>query len=129
VHPATKSVTQAMSKTKVLFATEDSDLLVSLLIYLREEAEFDIAGTARDPASLVALMTSTHPDVVLVDEALFDGGVAVIVEPLRQLEPRPWLVVMAAEENERPAQVAADVVILKFASPGMLLESLKQVTG
>ena len=118
-----------MSKTKVLFATEDSDLLVSLLIYLREEAEFDIAGTARDPASLVALMTSTHPDVVLVDEALFDGGVAAIVEPLRQLEPRPWLVVMAAEENERPAQVAADVVILKFASPGMLLESLKQVTG
>jgi len=118
-----------MNETTLLVAVQDRDLLISLLIFLREAAEFDIAGTARDPASLVALMTSTHPDVVLVDEALFDGGVAAIVEPLRQLEPRPWLVVMAAEENERPAQVAADVVILKFASPGMLLESLKQVTG
>ena len=118
-----------MSKTKVLFATEDNDLLISLLIFLREAADIDIAGTARDPASLVALMASTHPDVVLVDEALFDEDVAAIVKLLRQLDPRPRLVVLAAEENERPAQVAADAVILKFASPGMLLESLKQVTA
>ena len=90
-----------MNETTLLVAVQDRDLLISLLIFLREVAEFDIAGTARDPASLVALMTSTHPDVVLVDEALFDGGVAAIIEPLRCLDPRPRLVVMAAEENHR----------------------------
>lgn len=112
---------------KILVATEDRDLLVSLLIFLREAAGIHVVGAAIDWESTAALVQSTHPDVVLLDETLWSGGSTGLADLLHGLDPQPSLIVLAAEIDEISEAAAVDAVALKHVSPESLLDSIKRV--
>lgn len=116
-----------MSQIRLLVATPDRDLLVSLLIFLREAAELSVVGTASDFASFMALTRSTRADVLLIDESLMAAESNAIVAMLEQVVPRPSLVLLAAEEGDSPVQQVADAVVFTHDSPQSLIKSLTQV--
>ena len=116
-----------MATIRLLVATQDRDMLVSLLIFLHEETSLYVVGTASDVPSLLALIQSTQPDVVLVDELLIVDQNANFDHALALPESRPRLLVMAADENSTPWVPLADGLIPKYAPPTVLLERLKQI--
>lgn len=116
-----------MAATRLLVATQDRDLLVSLLIFLREEVSLHVVGTASDRSSLLALIGSTHPDIVLVDELLIAGQHTELAQALALPESRPRLLVMAVDEHSSIPAALTDAVVFKYAAPAVLLDRLKQV--
>ena len=115
-----------MTSIRLLVATHDRDLLVSLLIFLREETSLDVVGTASDPPSLLALIGSTRPEVVLVDEMLIADQDTKLAQALALSDSRPRMLVLAADEDSIPSASLADALVLKYAPPAVLLDRLKQ---
>lgn len=54
----------------ILLATKGSDLRIALEMLLSEEPGVHISGTASNSDGLLALLGSTQPDLVLLDEDL-----------------------------------------------------------
>lgn len=114
-----------MGKIRLLVATQDRDLLVSLLIFLREAADIFVVGTAGNRRSLLALAQSDQPDIVLADETLFYCDAADLAEQIHRIEPQPHLIVLTMQEANVPTLAVADAVVLKHSSPDQLLDCLR----
>lgn len=117
-----------MHTTSVLVAVQDRDLLVSLLIFLREAADLSVVGTASDTDSIVALLQTTHADALLTDESLMVAGNPSIIDVMAHIVPRPSLVVLAAEADGSSRHRVADAIVLTHTSPELLIKTLRQVT-
>ncbi|MDP3766967.1 MAG: response regulator transcription factor [Dehalococcoidia bacterium] len=74
---------------------DDSDIIRERLTRkLREEAGVCVVGEATDARAGVALVGREHPDVVILDLRMPEGGGFRLLEGIKDVRPHPTTVVM-----------------------------------
>jgi two-component system response regulator DevR len=88
---------------KRVFIVEDHELTRRGLVDVLRDAGFTIAAEAGSLAVARSLLPRLEFDVAVVDLALRDGDGAVLVQEIRELDPRRVCVVLSA--SDRPADL------------------------
>jgi len=107
---------------RVVHADDDDGYRLLLRELLRDRAEVDFVGEARDADELLVAVRDLRPDVVLLDQL---AG-AETVHALHELGAR--VVVLSGYDPETGDQAlrrAADVWMVKTADPEPLLAAIK----
>jgi DNA-binding NarL/FixJ family response regulator len=113
---------------RVLLATPDTDLRLSIELLLSEEPGVVIAGVASETEGLLALITSTKPDIVILDWDLPDRPPADRLFQASQLKSRPRFIVLGSSlaAQEETQQAGAMALVVKGEPPEQLLAVYQQ---
>ena len=114
---------------RILLAIERSDLRLGLEMLLDEQPGFTVAGSITDAASLLALVKTAQPDLVVLDWDLPGMPLAEVVGRVQDDAPRPAIIVLGKEADTKKAALAADAdaFVLKGDPPEELLITLRRV--
>ena len=114
---------------KILLATKDPDLRLSLELVLSEEPAVTVVGTASETAGLSALIRSTQPAIVLLDWNLPGQPPAdVLAKSCCRPEAAYFIVLGDTAEDKKPALTAgADAFVIKGDPPVQLLTAFRAV--
>jgi DNA-binding NarL/FixJ family response regulator len=114
-------------KMHILVATKQADLRLAIELYLTEEPGLEIVGTAREAASLRALLQTSRPDLVLLDWDLPGHPPADLVTEAKSVSSCQ-VVVLGRDLDIKPAALTAgaDDFVLKGDSPRHLLDAIQQ---
>ena len=112
---------------RIFIAEADKELRLALQMLLHREAGMHVTGMAIHSKGLVAQITASEPDVLLLDWDLPGQPMPDLLVDLHKLEPRPVLAVMSVRpEVEQTALVAgADAFVHKSLPPKRLLALLR----
>jgi DNA-binding NarL/FixJ family response regulator len=111
----------------ILVATKQADLRLAIELYLTEEPGLEIVGTARESASLRALLRTSLPDLVLLDWDLPGQSPAELVTEAKSVSPCQ-VVVLGRDLDIKTAALTAgaDAFVLKGDPPRHLLDAIHQ---
>ncbi len=91
----------------------------------------DVIGEAGTVADAVAAITAMHPDVVLLDVHMPDGGGRAVLEALRRVQPEVKFLALsvsdAAEDVIGLIRAGARGYVTKTISPEQLAEAVRRV--
>lgn len=92
----------------IAICDDQQQLREALVDVLSAEPGFSVVGQAVDGDSCLDLVTSTHPDVLILDVKMPGGG-PDLVRRVRLSDPAPVVVVFSAhgDEHTRAAMLAA----------------------
>jgi two-component system chemotaxis response regulator CheB len=112
---------------RIILATEDSNLRLAVYLVLSEEPGVDIVGTTIDTKGLLALSSSSCPDVVLMDYEMGGATVQSAIRALKGCEKPAQVVVLGRDLLDRdPAiQAGADQFVLKGGAPAEFLDAIR----
>lgn len=111
---------------RVLLATKDQNLRISLQLLVSEEPGMRVVGTASETAGLQALMKTTQPDLVIVDWNLPGRHISKLLVKARQ-ESRPGkFIVLGTDAEYKSAALdrGAHDFVQKAAPPEHLLNAI-----
>lgn len=98
---------------------------------LRLESDFQVLGSASDPATAMAAMAQQPPDVAVVDLSLQRGSGLDLIKDLRTRWPSIQIVVLSMHEEmtdlERAFRAGAAGYVMKRESTGQIVEAIRQV--
>lgn len=116
---------------RVLLADDEQLVRAGLAAILGSDAEIQVVGEAQDGHEAVAMSRSQVPDVVLLDLNMPRAGGHETIPRLRELGPRPKVLVVTTfgdEENlERAMRAGADGFMLKGVRPAQLITAVRTV--
>ena len=114
---------------KILLATEDTNLRLSLELVLSEEPAVTVAGAASESEGLLALIKSTRPAIVLLDWNLPGRPPAdVLAESCCRPESAYFIVLgSSAEDKQTALSAGADAFVVKGDPPDRLLSAFRTV--
>jgi DNA-binding NarL/FixJ family response regulator len=87
-------------RTRLLIVDDHDMFAESLRLALSAEADFDVVGTASSLGEARSLVTTTAPDVVLLDHRLPDGLGVESISELKALRPEANVVVLTAAAED-----------------------------
>jgi DNA-binding NarL/FixJ family response regulator len=113
---------------RIFLADHHPQALWALRTTLDENADFDVAGEAKEADSLLALAEENPPDLVLVDWELPGKPIEDLIAELHACDPRPIVVVMGSqpEYGRLMLKAGADAFVSKSDQPEWLLEMLQK---
>jgi len=104
----------------VLIADDNKDFCDIVSEYLNKHDDIEVVGIANDGMEAVELISTTHPDVVILDIIMphLDGlGVLEKINEMNELNPFPKIIVLSAVGQDKITQRAialgADYYIVK----------------
>jgi DNA-binding NarL/FixJ family response regulator len=108
---------------RMLLATADPDLRLSLELLFDEQPGVQIVGTASEGDSLRALMHTSRSHLILADWDLPGLPLSTIIAEARRMEPPiATLIMVNSSEGLDPVRDSgADAVVLKGTSPDHLV--------
>ena len=114
---------------KILLATEDPNLRLSLELVLSEEPAVTVAGTASESEGLLALIKSTRPAIVLLDWNLPGRPPADILAQSCCRPESAYFIVLgsSAEDKLMALSAGADAFVVKGDPPDQLLTAFRTV--
>ena len=114
---------------RILLAIKRSDLRLGLEMLLDEQSGFTVAGSITDATSLLALVKTARPDLVVLEWDLPGGPPTEVLGRVQAAAPRPAIVVLGKEASAEQAALAAgaDAFVVKGDPPEELLITLRQV--
>ena len=93
--------------------------------------EFEIVGTAPDPASAIPKITAAMPDVVLLDVHMPGGGGRAVLEAVHRLHPEIKFLALsvsdAAEDVIAVIRAGARGYVTKSIAPAELAAAIRRV--
>lgn len=122
-----------MTPIRVLIVDDHQIVREGLHTLFAEEADFEVAGSASDGFTAIALAQETHPDVVLIDLVMpgMDG-----IEAIRHIlkdDPRPRILVLTSFAGDdrvlEAIQAGATGYLLKDVLKADLLRALRDVAS
>lgn len=122
-----------MTITKVrIFLVDDHPLVREWLgQLLRSEADFEVVGGAEEPASAMAAMRESPPDICIVDLSLRTGSGLDLIKDLRAQLPTVQVVVLSMHEEltqvERALRAGAAGYVMKRESTTRIVEAIRSV--
>ena len=120
-----------MDPIKVLVADDHDLFRRGLIEVLREEADIDVVGEARNGQEAVAKTGELAPDVVFMDLNMPEQNGIEATAYLNQSSPNVKVLVLTVSEEPtdlfRALGVGALGYVLKTASPRDILDALRQV--
>ena len=122
-----------MQRIRILIADDHPIFRQGLISVFRSQREFTIIGEATDGRQALKLVRDLHPDVLLLDLAM---PALTGLETLRELSdsPSPVRTILLTasidkEEIVQALQLGARGVVLKEASTGVIVESIRTVVN
>ncbi|MEA3440931.1 MAG: response regulator transcription factor [Chloroflexota bacterium] len=114
---------------RILLGIKRSDLRLGLEMLLDEQPGCTVAGSITDATSLLALVKTARPDLVVLDWDLPGEPLAEVLGSVQAAAPRPAIIVLGVDAStEQPALAAgADAFVLKGDPPEELLITLRRV--
>jgi PAS domain S-box-containing protein len=96
---------------------------------LDEQPGFEVVGSITDATSLLALVKTAHPDLVLLDCDLPGGSHIEVLSRIQVAAPRPAIVALGKDADTKRAALATgiDAFVLKGDPPEELLNTLRRV--
>ena len=112
---------------RIFIADADQELRVGLQMRLHQEPGIVVVGIAVDGKDLLAQVTLSQPDVLILDWFLPGRPATHVLADVRALERRPQIVVLSVRpEVESEAMAAgADAFVTKAESPDRLIATLR----
>jgi DNA-binding NarL/FixJ family response regulator len=94
---------------KLLLVDDSVDIWILLKDLLADVPGLEIAGEAGDVSEAVELVTTLHPDVVILDIHLTGGSGIEVLRRVKQMQPAPVVVMLTSLSHPayRPAALAA----------------------
>ncbi len=115
---------------RVLLADDHALVRMGVSAALNADPDFEILGEASSAAQLLALVTRTSPDLVLLDMRLPDGDGLSCLETIRARFPRVKVAMLSViddpHEIARTLQAGACAYIVKGIDPADLPAALRQ---
>lgn len=113
---------------RLLLATAQPDLRLSLELLLGEQPGVKIVGTVSESDGLLALIHTTTPDMIVTDWDLPGRPLtAIFNETNLPKPPKIIILINRISDTQRAQETCADAVVLKGASPDILLKTFQQV--
>jgi DNA-binding NarL/FixJ family response regulator len=115
---------------RLLLADDQSEVRLALEMLLKQEPGVTVAGTVSEAESLLALVRTTRPDLVLLDwELPGQQPIIDIIPTLHTLDVRPKIIALSSHpEAERPALAAGvDAFVSKSDPPDRLLAVFRRL--
>ncbi len=114
---------------RLLLATAESNLRLSLELLFSEQPGVKIVGTASESDGLWALIQIIKPDMVIADWHLPGRPLLEILLEIFNLSQRPRLIILADRDSDYllAQNAGADAVVLMGASPDLLLSAFTRL--
>lgn len=111
---------------RVLLATKDQNLRISLQLLVSEEPGLRVVGTASETDGLQALIETTRPDLVIMDWDLPGRDVAKLLAEVRQKSLPGKFIMLGTDAEYRIAALGsgAHEFVHKAAPPEHLLNAI-----
>jgi DNA-binding NarL/FixJ family response regulator len=112
---------------RILLAVAQRDVRLALQLCLDEEPGTLIVGTASEAASLLALLQTAQPDVVVLDWDLPGHPPARLLAEAKRRDMAPHVVVIAAHAHAREEALSAgaDAFVQTGGLPDRLLATVR----
>jgi len=124
-------VTASAEKIRVFLVDDHRLFLSGVRAELGER--FQVVGHAEDVASAIAAIAETHPDVVLMDVHLPEGGGLAVIEGVTRTDPDVRFLALsvsdAAEDVIAVIRAGARGYVTKSISPADLEDAIVRVHG
>jgi DNA-binding NarL/FixJ family response regulator len=116
---------------RIVLATGDTDLRLSIELLLSEEPGVKILGGASDTEGFLALVESTCPDLVLLDWDLPGRPVEEVLGQTKLFQVQPKLIVLGRHpgSKEEALGAGADAYVDKGDPPEKLLAAFKHLNS
>jgi DNA-binding NarL/FixJ family response regulator len=116
---------------RVLLATKDQNLRISLQLLISEEPGLRVVGTASETNGLQALISTTHPDLVIVDWDLPGRNVGELLEETKNNSQPGKFIVLGRDAEDKSAALdrGAHDFVHKAAPPENLLNAIHRTLG
>jgi DNA-binding NarL/FixJ family response regulator len=112
----------------VLLAIHQLDLRLAIDLFLREEPDINVVGVASETEGLLALLYTTHPELLLLDWAVRGRPLAEMLAELHEYDRPPKVIGLGVEEDREAALAAGvDVFVVKGESTDQLLNAIRQL--
>ena len=119
-----------MSKLKVLLADDHPLMIAAVRSALETAKDFEIVGEAMSGSQVMPLVSSSRPDVVLIDLRLPEVDGLACLEQIRAKHPTVRVVFFSAvderEQITRALEGGACAYLVKSIDPGDLAAVLRQ---
>lgn len=114
---------------RLLLAAGKADLRLALELLLNEQPGVEIVGTASESDGLLALIHTTHPDMIVTDWRLPGRLMPAIISDASKSESQPRIIILANDSSDCEAALGAgaDAAVLKGASPHLLLATFQSI--
>ena len=112
---------------KIVLATADSNLQLSLGLILSEEPAVNIVGTTSESQSLLALIKFTRPDIVMADWDLPGNPLSDLIKKARKKSDKPkWIILgPSARVREKALLAGASTFVVRGDPPEVLLRAFR----
>lgn len=113
----------------ILLAIGQADLRLALEFLLSEQPGVTIVGETSESEGMLALITSSKPDLVIFDQGLPGRPFHDLLQEIRRLHHHPYLIVLGTDRSDEQALLAAgvDAVVIKGDPPERLLAAYQRI--
>lgn len=113
----------------VLLAIYWRDLRLAIDLFLREEPGINVIGVANETESLLALLKTTHPHVVLLSWDLPGRTIPEVLSTIHTAPAPPRIIVLGNNESEKDTALAAgaDAFLVKGKPPQHLAATIREM--
>jgi DNA-binding NarL/FixJ family response regulator len=113
---------------RIILAARDTDLRLAMQLLLSEEPGVRVIGSASNASGLLALIDSTTPDLVLMDEDLPGKTILELLTEIAACKAPPKIVLLGAETSMSNdfAQTGVKYYIQKGDPPEELVNKFRR---
>lgn len=114
---------------RIILAARDADLRLAMQLFLSEEPGVHVIGSASDANGLLALVSSTDPDLVFLDADLPGQSLQDTLSKIRGGGSPPKIVLLGHEAvlSEEISQADIEYYLQKGDSAEKLVEAFRHV--
>ncbi len=115
-----------------IFIVDDHPLVRDWLsTLLREQQDFEVCGSAEDPAGALTAIAASPPDIAIVDLSLKNGSGLDLIKDLHEKHPEVQVIVLSMHEEiffaERSLRAGARAYVTKRESTAHIVEAIREV--
>lgn len=119
-------------KNKILLVDDHPLVREWLTNLINQEAEFEVCGEAGTARQALQMISSTHPDIVIVDIWLDKGGSGIeLIKDIKAMHPNVAAIVLSMHDEtlyaERVMRAGAQGYVMKRDATGKILDAIKTV--
>ena len=116
---------------RILLVDDHPVVIEGLEKIIQAETDFEVCGSAGEAETVIRLVETAKPDVVIVDLSLRDGDGMTLIRSLSVLHPQLPVIVFSMHEEslrgEEALEAGARGYVMKLASQGTLPAAIRQV--
>ena len=114
---------------RLLLATAQPDLRLSLELFLSEQPGVEVVGSASESDGLLALIHTSEPDMIFTDWDLPGPHLQKVTADVVRKQHPPTTIVLVTHNSDYQTAVnaGADAVVLKGSSPDLLLSAFQKL--